>query len=275
MTDHSDGIVLRDLNTDPDREACLRLQTQIWGDVAYELVPPRVLAITLEIGGVAAGAFGGDGALLGFVWGMTGIRRGGLAHWSHMLGVSRAARDRGLGRRLKLYQREQLIERGVQTMYWTYDPLEARNAHLNFNRLGVTLDEYKQNYYGDDTASPRFAGLGTDRFVVRWNLVGERALAALDGSQSVRLAHYEGEPFLLRDTGEAEPRIDLAALEGERVRVEIPAAIQPIRRAGGELPKRWRSATREAFTRALDAGFEVDTFGRDPGSGRCYYGLAR
>ena len=100
------------------------------------------------------------------MFGITGVQEGQLVHWSHMLAVERAYRDHGLGRRLKECQRELLRELGVDTIYWTFDPLVARNAHLNLNRLGTTVREYVPDMYGD-TGSPLHT-FGTDRFVVAW-----------------------------------------------------------------------------------------------------------
>ena len=105
--------------------------------------------------------------LLGFVFGLTGVERGKIVHWSDMLAVRPEARNLGLGRRLKEHQRQLVRELGASVIYWTYDPLIARNAHLNFNRLGVRLAEYVEDMYGI-TDSVLHGGVPTDRLVVAW-----------------------------------------------------------------------------------------------------------
>ena len=101
---------------------------------------------------------------------MTGVRDGALVHWSDMLAVGPEARDRGIGRRLKLYQRSLVAELGVTQILWTFDPLVARNAHLNLNALGARVIDYVPDMYGADTGSTLHQGIGTDRFVVAWEV---------------------------------------------------------------------------------------------------------
>src|SRR5205085_3600896 len=135
-----------------------------WGESFAEAVPGSILKICQKVGGVAAGAFevGGEERLLGFVFGLTGVRHGRLAHWSHMLAVLPEARDLGLGTRLKLYQRDLLLPLGVESVLWTFDPLEARNAHLNLNRLGAEVLEYVEDMYAGELGSELSKGIGTD-----------------------------------------------------------------------------------------------------------------
>ena len=129
-----------------------------------------MLKVTQYIGGVTAGAFDPDGRLLGFVFGMMGSMDGRLVHWSDLLAVHPDARNKGLGRRLKLFQRQLLLPLGVETMFWTYDPLVTKNAYLNIVRLGARPTEYVVDMYGADTHSAMQGGIGTDRFVVAWDL---------------------------------------------------------------------------------------------------------
>ena len=133
--------VIRPLGGRAEREACVALQERVWGDAFADRVPASVLMIALETGGVASGAFL-DGRLVGFVFGITGLREGRPIHWSDMLAVAPEHRGEGIGHRLKLHQRALLLERGVETVRWTFDPLEARNAHINLRRLGAVAGEY-------------------------------------------------------------------------------------------------------------------------------------
>ena len=108
-----------------------------------------------------------DGLMLGFVYGLTGVENGRIVHWSDMLAVRPEARNLGLGRRLKEFQRRAVQRVGGVVIYWTYDPLVARNAHLNINVFGACISEYVEDMYGE-TESPLHRGIGTDRFIVAW-----------------------------------------------------------------------------------------------------------
>src|SRR6202521_1485967 len=195
-----DGVTLRALASHDEYQACYELQLVTWGRDFQEGVPPSVLKISQRVGGIAAGAFDAGGRLLGYVYGLTGVRPPGsprsaaaaaapapgglvrpeLLHWSHMLAVAPEARDLGLGTRLKLYQRELLLPLGVEVVEWTYDPLEARNAHLNLNRLGAEVVEYVEDMYKGEMGSELARGIGTDRFIVAWRIAGERVRDAVE-----------------------------------------------------------------------------------------------
>ena len=152
--------------TDPaELQECVTLQLDTWGQEFADVVPVSMLQITEKMGGVVSGAFDERGKLLGVVYGITGLKDGVLAHWSHMLAVRPAARNGGIGKRLKLHQRDLLLAMNVQTMYWTFDPLVARNAHLNLNKLGAQVHEFVRDMYG--ASSSDLHRLGTDRFIVR------------------------------------------------------------------------------------------------------------
>src|SRR5215204_2057215 len=144
----STTIEVRALTNHAEMKACVALQHAIWGEGFTDVVPASVLKVAQRIGGVVIGAFDPQGKLLGFVFGLTGVERGKIVHWSDMLAVAPTARNLGLGRRLKEHQRSLVRELGASVIYWTYDPLVARNAHLNFNRLGVRATEYAKDMYG-------------------------------------------------------------------------------------------------------------------------------
>jgi predicted GNAT superfamily acetyltransferase len=269
----SSPIAIRMLTSDDDLRACVALQKRTWGADYDEFVPPSILTVTQKIGGVAAGAFGKDGTMLGFVFGLPGVRGGRIIHWSDMLAVREDARDRGVGKRLKEFQREAARASGAVTMYWTYDPLVARNAHLNFNRLGATVDEYVENMYGD-SSSDLHRGLGTDRFVVAWPLDGEpadgRLLAPLDDRTN------PGEARVLNPDGCVPSSSELAAFAPSAVvRIEIPLDIMRLRDAAPGSAARWRASTRAAIQWALGGGYSVARFASDPARDRGWYVMTR
>ena len=162
--DESD-IVVRPVATRAECQACVALQREIWGPGHDDAVPASILQVVAKVGGIVAGAFTTDGELVGFVFGLPAFVDGATAHWSHILGVRESARNGGVGRLLKEYQRAELARRGIPRMYWTFDPLVAKNAHLNLNLLGAHVVEYVRDMYGT-TNSPLHNGLATDRLVV-------------------------------------------------------------------------------------------------------------
>jgi len=260
-------VVLRQLEGYTEYHACVELQELTWGAGFHEAVPPAMLLIAQKMGGVAAGAFDRGGRLLGFVYGLTGVRKGRLAHWSHMLAVRPEAQRLGLGRRLKLYQRELLLPLGVETVYWTYDPLVARNANLNFNRLGVGVEEYAPDLYGADTASELHSGLGTDRFIVAWPIASPLVEAALSDAARPSPPLPQTPVVTAGGGGAPLPRDPMVA-------VEIPADIHALLARDRAQAWEWRLATRRAFIWYLAHGYRVQGFWLDPGAGRGRYLMA-
>src|SRR5579885_2163713 len=159
------GTIIRPLHAKAEFEACVELQRRVWGFERAEVVPATLLHVVEFVGGLAAGAFDAQGELLGFVFGVSGVRDGMLVHWSHMLAVREDQRDAGLGRALKEYQRSVMGNLGIRRIYWSFDPLMAKNAHLHINRLGAHAVEYVPDMYGS-TTSPLHLGLPTDRLIV-------------------------------------------------------------------------------------------------------------
>jgi predicted GNAT superfamily acetyltransferase len=256
----NDKFEIRPFSTIEDFSECVRLQEETWGAGFSECVPIAVLKVSQTLGGVAAGAYNEAGELLGFVYGLTGPRDGEVVHWSDMLAVRSDLQGSGLGWKLKAYQREVLLERGITTMFWTFDPLESRNAYLNLNKLGAVADEYVWDMYGE-TDSPLHSGLGTDRLVPRWDLTSEAVEARMAGGDSAPLSVSEqgavralgprrGEGHLLPD----EPVVGLSA---SRVLVAVPESIQDIKADSLQSAMAWRRATRTAFTDYLGRGYEA------------------
>ncbi|MDT8342324.1 MAG: hypothetical protein RQ751_12495, partial [Longimicrobiales bacterium] len=184
MRPDRDDVHIRELSGMAEFTRAVAFQEETWGSGFSERVPRSMMKVTQRLGGVVAGAFradgAADGAMVGFVFGVTGVEAGRVVHWSDILAVSPDVRDRGVGVRLKRFQRDAVLARGVTRMYWTFDPLESRNAYLNLGKLGAVAREYEPDMYGASD-SPLHRGLGTDRFVAVWKLDSERVRRRLAG----------------------------------------------------------------------------------------------
>ena len=157
--------------------ACVAVQKEVWNFSDYDLIPLRLFVVAEKIGGQVVGAFSA-GELVGFVMSIPGERGGKPYLHSHMLAVRESYRNSGIGRRLKLFQREDAVSRGFDLIEWTFDPLEIKNAWLNIERLGAISRRYNINQYGI-SSSPLQGGLPTDRLVAEWWLRSERVEALL------------------------------------------------------------------------------------------------
>src|SRR5579871_229746 len=145
------SIEIRHLTTLEQFERCVVLQLEVWGYSDGDIIPRRVFVVAQRIGGQVIGAFDGD-MIIGFAMALPGYRDGYPYLHSHMLAVLPEYRNAGLGRRLKLAQRDDAIARGFDLMEWTYDPLEIKNAHLNIVRLGAIARRYMHDFYGPSTS---------------------------------------------------------------------------------------------------------------------------
>ncbi len=166
MTRHS-PIEIHELTTIDEFAGAVRLQREVWGFDDIELLPLRLFVVASKIGGQVLGAF--DAAkMVAFCLAIPGLKAGGRFYLhSHMLGVLPNYRNTGLGRKLKVKQREYAIARGIDLIEWTFDPLEIKNAFFNIERLGAIVRRYVHNQYGT-TSSHLHGGLPTDRLVAEW-----------------------------------------------------------------------------------------------------------
>lgn len=262
-------VDVRPLETHAERDACVRLQRAIWGPGYGDMVPASILKVSQGVGGVAAGAFAGDGELVGFVYGITGVREGRLTHWSHMLGVLGSHRGQGIGQRLKFFQRDRVVSEGVPEMRWTFDPLVSGNAHFNLNLLGVEIRKYVADMYGDTGSGMH--SFGTDRFIAHWNLAETREVS---GSEATPTFDWDSAPLLNADPACSEP-VPPPDSTPHAVRIVVPYDILALNRKDPELAAAWRHSTRTAFVRTRREGFGVVGFSRSRDAGRGHYFLTR
>jgi chorismate synthase len=259
---------IRHLTEYADFHRCVDFQQLIWGEKFDELVPAAILWVVSRTGGIVAGAFDDDDEISGFVFGVTGFVDGAPTHWSDMLAVHPRARGHGIGQALKRFQRNALLDRGITRVGWTFDPLEARNAHLSFARLGITAHQYIPDCYGASN-SPLHAGLSTDRLVASWALSSDRVRSRMDnGAASPGLHDVADAPVI--NPGD---RIDLSH-SARRLLLRIPGDVQTLKRVDPDAARRWRADTRLAFTTYFERGYEAVELLRDGGA-QSYYLLAR
>ncbi len=272
---------IRRLTTLEECRQVAALEKAVWEFAdAEDVVPPALLIVSIKRGALLLGAFDDAEALKGFVYSMPAFKDGRTTHWSHMLAVAADARASGLGLRLKLEQRTHALSEGIDLIEWSFDPLQALNAHLNFARLGVVVEEYEENLYGD-SSSPLHEGTPTDRFVAEWRLTAPHVERRLGAPQTPLLRDAAIMSAVLvnpsRQVAEwlepAETTIDV--VDGRRVLVEIPTGFTEMQRSQPDLALAWRMSTRRIFRTYLGRDYRVVDFLLSREAGRGQYLLAR
>ncbi len=225
------SILVRHCRGQAEFERCLELQVAVWGGVELDVVPLPVFVITPEMGGHVLGAFDGD-RMIGFTLAFAGLH--GLQPFlhSHMTAVLEPYRDRGVGRQLKMFQRQDALARGIHLVEWTFDPLELRNAHFNIERLGAIVRRFLPNHYGI-TSSPLHAGLPTDRLLAEWHLKSPRAEACAAGRGLSAARHPQAQ------------------------RIAVPGNIGELKRTDAAAAAEIQSHAREEFQRWLGQDYVV------------------
>ena len=267
-------IAYRDLADVASCREVVRIQEAVWG-AGSEIVPASVLLVSARRGGILIGAVDDD-EMVGFVWSMPGFRDGQLTHWSHMLGVMPGARERGIGRALKLAQRDRAIAAGVELVEWTFDPLQAPNAHLNIAELGGVASTYLVDAYGSMSGQLHL-GTPTDRLIVEWRLQAphvERRLARAGRAAGplVRSAEILDAPLALAfaDASGRTPFAPRLDLDGRRVLAAIPGKFTELQQQDAESALAWRLAARSVFTTYFARGYRVVDFLLDRRRGGTY-----
>lgn len=242
-------IVIRPLVTHEEILAVEQLQRDAWGVPDIDVVPLHMLITPPRHGGLLLGAFDGQ-RLAGFVFGFLGLTADGrLKHCSHMAGVHPDYRSQGVGYALKLAQREHVLAQGIDLVTWTFDPLETRNAQLNFHKLGAVCNTYIRNLYGAMRGAIN-AGLPSDRFEVDWWIGSERVVRRLQAGSTPNGASTSVSPsaVLIRCGIPGPP-------EAAQILIEVPANFQAIKAADMDLALHWRMATRQLFEDAFAQGY--------------------
>ena len=181
-------IEIRECTTIDELAACVQLQRDVFALPEIEISPVRHLIVTKNAGGFTLGAFA-DGELVGFVLSVPAFLRGERAFYSHMTAVRRDFQGHGIGAGLKWGQRERSLAEGVKYIKWTFEPVKARNAYFNLEKLGAIVRDYASNFYGTDYSTAEESGerigLASDRLFAEWNLEGEKVTALAAGNDFV------------------------------------------------------------------------------------------
>jgi len=263
------AVTIRDLESIEDLEQAEALEKEVWQLSDLDTMPLTLTIATKAAGSIWLGAFDGD-RLVGFAFGFLALEHGRLAVHSHMLAVQASYQNLDLGSKLKLAQRDRVLalrvgDLRITEMTWTFDPLQSKNAHLNFAKLGVVAETYKVDFYGPETSSVLHRN-GTDRLWVTWPLASRRVQDRLHGKdpRPEMLDALKTLTPLVQFNGDGKPvRTNLApALQRQRIAIEIPSDIAFVEKKDPMLAREWRLQTRWAFTEALKAGFLVAEFCR-------------
>jgi len=236
----SPSIQIRTLTTPVEFAQAVDVQRRVWGFHELELLPVRLFVVASHVGGQTFGAYDGD-RMVGFLLAIPGLKPGGKTYLhSHMLGVLKECRDLGVGRMLKLKQREDARARGIDLVEWTFDPLELKNAYLNLERLGVLVRRYVLNQYGF-TTSHLHGGLPTDRCTAEWWVASARVEAIVSGRRR--------------------------ASTPVAARIEVPATIEALRRENPKQARAIQESVSRQFLAHLGAGLAVVGFERSEKAG--------
>jgi len=259
-------IVIREIDTASGMRDVEELQKRVWGVPDLDVVPLSQLVAAKAAGGVLLGAFDGR-SLVGFAYGFVGIEAGQMAHHSHMLAVDPSYRGSNVGYRLKLAQRNCVLEQGISEMTWTFDPLQSLNAYFNFGRLGVVSDRYLINFYGEDAASFLHRN-GTDRLWVSWHLASRRVEQRI--ARVAPEISFDNAEVLVRVGHRNAPEVIASAQNTAAglIAIEVPQDINQLEKESPQLASDWRLATRTAFREAFAADYLAADFIRGPQMGR-------
>lgn len=262
-----------------DFDACVLLQRAVWGLGDIEITSALHMIATIHAGGMLHVAETPEGRCVGFAFAFPGLRGAAPHFHSDMLAVLPEHQEHGLGLRLKWAQREEALQRGIGAMNWTYDPLQARNAHLNLRRLGAEASEFLEDFYGITTSSLHH-GFPTDRLLVRWDLRSSRVEERARQGDQPRTVAVPALPRINEVKWQAgwpvssEPRLDLEAPE---LLLEIPPDWDVLCQAAPRVAEGWHASIRRALQSYFSRGYRAVDFAptEEGGRRRPFYVLRR
>ncbi len=272
-------VEIRDLTTIEEFRQVVALEQAIWGytDTA-DLVTVPVFIFTVHRGATLLGAVEPSGRMVGFAYAVMGMKDRRPMQWSHMAGVLQEFRG-GLGYRLKLAQRERALSQGLDLIEWTFDPLQAMNAHFNFAKLGCVADEYAANFYGEST-SALHRGTPTDRLVASWRIAEAHVVRRVEQATALRARSHDVSAAPIVNPTELDGQWRKAtsidwSRDDRRVWIEIPTGFTEMQQQAPDRALQWRMDLRQMFQTYFAKGYRAVDFvlQREAGFGR--YLLAR
>jgi predicted GNAT superfamily acetyltransferase len=235
-----DNILIRECTTIDELDGCTRLQREVFGLPDLEISPRRHLIVSRQAGGWTLGAFVPEDdaeRLVGFVHHLAAVKGNEIFGYSHMMAVTHDYQNKGVGARLKWSQRKRAMDEGRSFIKWTWDPMQARNAHFNLNRLGVTVSSYAENFYGTDYPSssqendagdaggPTTPGIDSDRLFANWQLQARKVIDLARGSVAAVVANPDATIQIPADWSNLiKENPEAAKQEQLRVRQEFQTA---------------------------------------------------
>ncbi len=220
-------LEIRECTTLEDLAECVQIQREVFALPEAELSPVRHFVVTKNAGGFAIGAYDGE-KLVGFVLSVPAFLRGERAFYSHMTGVRAEYQSLGVGAKLKWAQRTRALADGVKYIKWTFEPVKARNAYFNLEKLGAIVSEYQPNFYGTDYATANNKiGLASDRLFAEWHLESDKVEALAAGESYVEGRTPVLEIEIMNDwLGLVGSSPEKALTEQTRIRGEFDAAFR-------------------------------------------------
>jgi chorismate synthase len=243
-------LEIREIHGVEEGEALIALENRIWGP--GEGMNRDLLTAMIHIGALAAGAFTSSGEMVALLLGMP--TKDATVQHSHALGVLEEYRQFGLGAKLKWFQREWCLARGITTVQWTYDPLRVANAKLNLHKLGARVGVYLENYYGQMRGIN--AGAPSDRFLAQWDLNSSSVFSRLGGEETAFLSDLPR----LNTVTDSSPNEAFLNLEQARISFEIPADFPALQASYPGLALEWREHCRAVFNHYFPRGYRITDF---------------
>ncbi|MCB0156193.1 MAG: GNAT family N-acetyltransferase, partial [Anaerolineae bacterium] len=263
----ADSIKIRPINTLTDLRKCHEIQRATWGFTDLMVFPYTQLISSAHNGGVLLGAYD-DPELIGFVYGYLGMSGTKLYLFSQRMGVLPNYQGMGIGMRLKLAQRDQMLRQGIDLIVWTYDPLLGKNASLNIEKLGGIVRHYARDIYGA-VNNPLQVGLSTDRYLVEWELMSPRVRERIRSNEPRPRAEewlaedkYRSVNYVIWEGELPRPIAADLELEDDVLLVQIPPDLNLIKRVDLSLARGWRESTRDIFETYFGHGYIVTGFAR-------------
>jgi chorismate synthase len=265
-----------------DYDACVDIQREVWRGEDIDIVPVALLVASDRHGGFSLGAYNSIGEMIGFCWSILGSEHGEVFQHSHMLAVRAAYRNFEMGFRLKLAQRKETLRRKLDTITWTFDPMQPMNAYFNLAKLGAWSDTYLENFYGQ-TTSPLHRGLPTDRFAAHWDLKSPHVEERLESGSRYRDVRKEVKKYpAVNQVEDLSPGISESSplklnLTADRLLFEVPYNLPDIKARDLGVALEWQGKMRQVFRTYFKKGYAATDFwvAEDEGHLRAFYFLEK